>query len=77
MFIVQKYALIFNVIEYACNPLKKKEGQYPLSVAARQPEFDWTLERNLFGDNNMVQIIKALFDDDYKYLLSNILIKTK
>ena len=65
-----KSALIFNVIK-SMEPLdREKRDNIHFLLAARQPEFGWALERNLFGDYKIVQKIKALFDDsDYKFIV--------
>jgi hypothetical protein len=36
-------------------------------LAARNPEFNWALERNLFGDNKLVQSMRGLFDNEHSY----------
>jgi tetratricopeptide (TPR) repeat protein len=62
-----KLSLIFNIID-ALQPLNKSvKDKIHFLLAARQPEFDWILEKNLWGDTNTVQIIEQLFDENYKY----------
>ena len=59
-------SLIFNVIK-KIQPLDKaKKDNMRFLLAARTPEFDWALERNLF-QNVELQTIKSLFDDQYKF----------
>ena len=62
-----KMALIFDVINSIQTLNKNVKDKIHFLLAARQPEFDWTLEKNLWGDANAVQIIEELFDENYKY----------
>ncbi len=62
-------ALIFNVIKNLQSLNKEKKNNLRFLLSARQPEFDWALERNLFQDISLVQKIKSLFDNDYKSIV--------
>ncbi len=64
-----KMALIFNVIKNLQSLNKEKKNNLRFLLSARQPEFDWALERNLFQDISLVQKIKSLFDNDYKSIV--------
>ena len=64
-----KMALIFNVIKNLKSLNKEKKDNMRFLLSARQPEFDWALERNLFQDTNLVQKIKSLFDNDHKIIV--------
>ena len=46
---------------------KTKETTSYILLAARIPEFNWDLERNLFGDIKLVQNIKCLFANEYSF----------
>ena len=62
-------SLIFNTIS-DIQPLNSdKKDRIRFLLAARQPEFNWILERNLFDDTTIVQRIEELFDDNYKYIV--------
>ncbi|HXT84693.1 MAG TPA: ATP-binding protein, partial [Verrucomicrobiae bacterium] len=62
-----KMALIFNVIKNLQPLNKEKKNNLLFLLSARQPEFDLALERNLFQDTSIVQKIKSLFDNNYKF----------
>ncbi len=62
-------SLIFHVINNLSTLSKEIRANIHFLLAARQPEFDWILEKNLWGDAYVVQIIEELFDENYKYSL--------
>ena len=62
-----KLSLIFSIID-ALQPLNKNvKDKIHFLLAARQPEFNWIIEKNLWSDTNAVQLIEQLFDENYKY----------
>jgi tetratricopeptide (TPR) repeat protein len=62
-----KLSLIFDVI-YRLQTLNKNvKDKIHFLLAARQPEFNWISDKNLWGDANAVQTIEELFDDNYKF----------
>ncbi len=65
----QKMSLIFNTISDIQPFNSDKKDRIRFLLAARQPEFNWILERNLFDNTTIVQRIEELFDDDYKYIV--------
>ena len=64
-----KSALIFNVIKNIQPLNKEKKDNIYFLLAARQPDFDWVFDRNLFGDYKMAQKINGIFGDNYKYII--------
>jgi tetratricopeptide (TPR) repeat protein len=65
-----KMAFIFNVVRQFQTLNAEKKGRLRFLLAARTPEFDWALERNLFEDTKIVQNIKNLFDNDFKIIVN-------
>ena len=63
-----KLSLIFNVIKNFQSIYTDdiKNNLYFL-VAARQPDFQWALERNIYGDSNVVLTAEEIFDNSHRY----------
>ncbi len=66
-----KTKLIFDIID-SMNTLNKNiRDKISFLLAARQPEFNWILEKNLFDDTDTVQMIEEQFDENHRYLIPN------
>lgn len=62
-----KTALIFDIIDSIKNLDENLKEKIHFLLVARQPEFDWIIEKNLFEDTNTIEIIEELFDENYRY----------
>ena len=63
-------SLIFHVVKNLNSLNEEIRKNIRFLLAARLPEFTWALERNLFGDAMLVQIIKSLFgNDEFKLIV--------
>ncbi len=62
-----KLSLIFSVIDRLQTLNKNVRDKIHFLLAARQPDYDWILEKNLWGDANTVQTIEELFNDNYRF----------
>jgi tetratricopeptide (TPR) repeat protein len=56
----QKMSLIFNIINELPSAYVEKDILFLL--AARQPEFNWAIERNSFSDSSIIERVEYLFD---------------
>ena len=63
----KKTSLIFHVINNLSTLSNEKIQNVHFILAARIPEFDWVLEKNLWNDSDAIENIEKLFDEDYKY----------
>ena len=64
----ENVSLIFNVINNLPSVYKNKDIIFLL--AARQPEFDWVIEKNTFKNIEIVQKINYLFKDKFRYQIN-------
>ena len=63
-------SLIFHVVKNLNSINEENRKNIRFLLAARLPEFTWSLDRNLFGDVALVQTIKSLFGtDEFKLIV--------
>jgi len=63
-------SLIFNIIKRIQLLGKGKRDNILFLLAARTPEFDWAVERNLFGDADLIHNIHLLFDNGHRFIVN-------
>ena len=59
--------LIFSVIKKLQPLNKEKKDNILFLLAARQPDYDWVFEKNLWNDTDSIENVEELFNENYKY----------